>query len=239
MGANTAFIRRRFAFLKKFVGKINVLCYNIPILTDQSVKDGEECFVRIIGLKQVGFILLSCSPWRRYYRSGLAMRTALLKICRCCGFLAACIIVIKCEGARRKIGGGKALSLWNAGMIYYFLLIMREVNWGRVFFSGADGGRIQYSEMGLYGQLVHPMVAVLILALLVALYKAKVWRALMFVKLPAKSFVLLLLFIFMSWVGEKAAFSGFHGQVGEELAEFGAYMMMYVLVRDMGGRLRK
>ncbi|WP_293729182.1 hypothetical protein [uncultured Phascolarctobacterium sp.] len=135
--------------------------------------------------------------------------------------------------------GGRALSLWNAGMIYYFLLIMREVNWGRVFFSGANGGSIQYSEMELYGQLVHPMVAVLILALLVALYKAKVWRALAFVKLPAKSFVLLLLFIFMSWVGEKAAFSGFHGQVGEELAEFGAYMMMYVLVRDMGGRLLK
>lgn len=124
-------------------------------------------------------------------------------------------------------------------MIYYFLLIMREINWGRVFFEGADGGKIEYSEMGFYGQLVHPMVAVLLVVLLVLLYKAKIWRVLALVRLPLKSFILLLLFIFMSWVGEKANFTGFHGQVGEELAEFGAYMMMYVLMRDMGGRLRK
>ncbi len=56
-------------------------------------------------------------------------------------------------------------------------------------------------------------------------------------KLPIKSFVLLLLFIFMSWVGEKSNFTGFHGEVAEELAEFGAYMMMYVLTKDMGRRL--
>lgn len=135
--------------------------------------------------------------------------------------------------------GGKASSLWNAGMIYYFLLIMREINWGRALLTNPDGSSFQYSQMGLYGKLVHPMVAVLLLILLVALYKAKVWRVLTFVRLPTKSFVLLLLFIFMSWVGEKANFTGFHGQVGEELAEFGAYMMMYYLLRDMGGRLRK
>lgn len=98
---------------------------------------------------------------------------------------------------------------------------------------------IQYSEMGLYGKLVHPMVAALIAVLLALLYRAKIWRALRLVKLPLKSFILLLLFVLMSWVGEKANFTGFHGQVGEELAEFGAYMMMYYLVRDMGGRLRK
>ncbi|MDO4920344.1 MAG: hypothetical protein Q4E64_00730 [Phascolarctobacterium sp.] len=135
--------------------------------------------------------------------------------------------------------GGKASFLWNAGMIYYFLLIMREINWGRALLTNPDGSSFQYSQMGLYGKLVHPMVAVLILILLVALYKAKVWRALTLVRLPTKSFFLLLLFIFMSWVGEKANFTGFHGQVGEELAEFGAYMMMYYIVRDMGGRLRK
>lgn len=135
--------------------------------------------------------------------------------------------------------GGKASSLWNAGMIYYFLLFMREINWGRVFFTGADGGNIQYSEMGLYGQLVHPMVAVLIAIMLVLLYKAKIWRVIALVRLPSKSFILLLLFILMSWVGEKANFTGFHGQVGEELAEFGAYMMMYYVALDMGQRLLK
>lgn len=135
--------------------------------------------------------------------------------------------------------GGKASSLWNAGVVYYFLLIMREINWGRVFLTNPDGSSFQYSQMGLYGKMVHPMVAVLIAIVLVSLYKAKFWRALTFVRLPTKSFILLLLFIFMSWVGEKANFTGFHGQVAEELAEFGAYMMMYYLLNDMGGRLRK
>ena len=59
------------------------------------------------------------------------------------------------------------------------------------------------------------------------------------VKLPLKSTILLLLFIFMSWVGEKTNFVGFHGQVAEELAEFGAYMMMYCLVRNIGKNLKK
>lgn len=135
--------------------------------------------------------------------------------------------------------GGKVSALWSAGMIYYFLLIMREINWGRALLTNSDGSSFQYSQMGLYGKMVHPMVGVLCFALLILLYRAKVWRVLAFVKLPVKSFGLLLLFILMSWVGEKANFTGFHGQVGEELAEFGAYMMMYVLVHDMGKRLLK
>lgn len=58
------------------------------------------------------------------------------------------------------------------------------------------------------------------------------------VKIPVKSFSLLLLFIFFSWVGERTNFTGFHGQVAEELAEFGAYMMMYVLLKDADKMLR-
>lgn len=128
-------------------------------------------------------------------------------------------------------------KLWTAGVIYYFLLFMREISWGRVFFLDAHGSMIQYSQMGLYGKLVHPMVAVLVIIALVFVVQAKIWRAIKAVKLPVKSFVLLLLFIFMSWVGERTNFVGFCGQVAEELAEFGAYMMMFVLTRDIGKRL--
>ena len=28
--------------------------------------------------------------------------------------------------------GGDSVSLWNAGMLYFFLLFMREISWGRV-----------------------------------------------------------------------------------------------------------
>lgn len=97
---------------------------------------------------------------------------------------------------------------------------------------------IQYSQMGLYGKLVHPMVGILILSMLILLYKVRIWRVLLITKLPVKSFSLLLLFIFFSWVGERTNSTGFHGQVAEELAEFGAYMMMYVLLKDADKILR-
>lgn len=74
--------------------------------------------------------------------------------------------------------------------------------------------------------------------MLILLYKVRIWRVLLITKLPVKSFSLLLLFIFFSWVGERTNSTGFHGQVAEELAEFGAYMMMYVLLKDADKILR-
>ena len=133
---------------------------------------------------------------------------------------------------------GSSKALCKAGTIYFFLLIMREISWGRVFFTNQDGGMIQYSQMGLYGKLVHPMVGILIISMLILLYRACIWQMLKIVKLPVKSFALMLLFIFFSWVGERTNFIGFHGQVAEELAEFGAYMMMYMLLKDAGSILR-
>lgn len=132
--------------------------------------------------------------------------------------------------------GGKPKALWNAGVIYFFLLIMREISWGRTFITMPDGSMIQYSQMGLYGKMVHPLVGLLIVSALVLLYRARIWKFLYLVKIPVKSFALLLLFIFFSWVGERTSFIYFHGQVAEELAEFGAYMMMYVLLCDAGRR---
>lgn len=145
---------------------------------------------------------------------------------------------IKAPSYKYAYWGGSSKAFWKAGTIYFFLLIMREISWGRVFFTNPDGGMIQYRQMGLYGKLVHPMVGILILSMLILLYRARIWQMLKIVKIPVKSFSLLLLFIFFSWVGERTNFTGFHGQVAEELAEFGAYMMMYVLLKDANSILR-
>lgn len=145
---------------------------------------------------------------------------------------------IKAHSYKYADWGGSSKAFWKAGTIYFFLLIMREISWGRVFFTNPDGGMIQYSQMGLYGKLVHPMVGILILSMLILLYRARIWQMLKIVKIPVKSFSLLFLFIFFSWVGERTNFTGFHGQVAEELAEFGAYMMMYVLLKDADSILR-
>lgn len=87
--------------------------------------------------------------------------------------------LILCSAAldhRFQDWGGRPYTLWKAGILYYFLLIMREISWGRTFFPTASGGFISYSEMGLYGKMVHPMVGILLAVLLVLLYRAKVWQ---------------------------------------------------------------
>lgn len=145
---------------------------------------------------------------------------------------------IKAHSCKYADWGGSSKALWKAGTIYFFLIIMREISWGRAFFTNPDGSIIQYSQMGLYGKLVHPLVGILIVSMLILLYQARIRRVLLITKLPVKSFTLLFLFIFFSWVGERTNFTGFHGQVAEELAEFGAYMMMYVLLKDADKILR-
>ena len=92
--------------------------------------------------------------------------------------------------------------------------------------------------MGLYGKLVHTLVGILIVTMLILLYQAHIWRVLLITKLPVKSFSLLLLFIFFFLVGERTNFTGFHGQVAEELAKSGAYIMMYMLLKDADKILR-
>lgn len=135
-------------------------------------------------------------------------------------------VCLRFKSSRLKDWGGDKKSLLSAGSIYFFLLIMREINWGRALLRHPDGSFYQYSDMGLYGQLVHPVVGILIVLLLICLWRSKVWKFLQLVKIPAKDFTLLLLFIFMAWVAEKTDFTGFNGMVAEELAEFGAYMLM-------------
>ena len=129
--------------------------------------------------------------------------------------------------------GGKQSSLWYAGTIFFFLLASREVSWGRAFFLHANGSMYKYSEMGLYGQLVHPMVGTLLIAMLFLLWRGKIIAFLKVIKFPVMDCILLALFILMGWVGEKANIALFQGMVAEELAEFGAYMMMFQIVRSV------
>ena len=152
--------------------------------------------------------------------------------------LAGMVYCWRMRSSRSSMLEGNELKVWSAGSIYFFLLFMREISWGRVFFTTANGKMLQYAQMGLYGKLVHPLVGVLIIMALLFCYQAKIWRILQSVKLPIKSFILLLLFIALSWLGERGSIALLHGQVMEELAEFGAYMMMYYIVRDLGSRLQ-
>lgn len=57
----------------------------------------------------------------------------------------------KMRSADFRQWGGSVQSLSKAGMIYFFLLIMREISWGRALLTHPDGSHYEYSEMGVLG----------------------------------------------------------------------------------------
>lgn len=133
-------------------------------------------------------------------------------------------------------GNIKALCL--SGCITFFLLLMREISWGRVLILRPDGSISQYSDLGIYGKLVHPIIVVLVVLALVLLYKAKVWRALEHIRMRPQHILALVLFITMARLGESHSFSLYSGNLAEELAELGVYTMLLIILRDSFKQLR-
>lgn len=139
----------------------------------------------------------------------------------------------KMLGEKLPEWGGNQKALWQAGMIFFFLLFARELSWGRVFFVDAAGKIADYSIYGPHGKtIVHTIVGILSVCMLYKLYQAKIWSYIKMNKIPDKNFSLLLLFIAASWLGEKGKIAGYHGDLAEELAEMGAYMMMFYLLKE-------
>lgn len=141
--------------------------------------------------------------------------------------------------------GGSNKSLWAAGTVLFFLGFMREISWGRVFFiSEATGEMVKSSEMGIYGTAIHALVGLFIVLALYLLYSARVWRMLFLVKLPVFSLVLMFLFVALGPLGEliergKIDITFLHGQILEELAELGAYIVAFKIAKETGNILKK
>ena len=153
-------------------------------------------------------------------------------------FVAGILYCYKMASVKMYDWGGRQSSLWYAGSLFFLLLIGRELSWGRALFWHADGRMYKYSDMGLYGQLVHPMVGAILVLILFLLWRGKIIAFFKSIKFPTMDFVLLVLFIFMGWLGEKGNVTFFHGMLAEELAEFGAYMMMFQMVKRVGDELK-
>jgi len=134
--------------------------------------------------------------------------------------------------------GGRRCWLFGGGALYFFLLFMREISWGRVLFTNPDGSFYTYEQLGI-AEFVHPFVAFLIVMLLVCLWKGNVVSYLKNTKIPLFPFLLCLAFIFVQWLGEKSHLMGAKGEVLEELDENGAYFMMLYLVYWTTKRLKR
>lgn len=128
--------------------------------------------------------------------------------------------------------GGDLKAFSRGGCIFFFMLLMREINWGRALLLHEDGSMYKYSEMGLYGQLVHPMVGILIVTLLYLMYRSKIWVLLKESGLNISTVILMALYVAAQWLAEHG-YTCFYGNLAEELAELGAYMTMLRMMLEI------
>lgn len=138
--------------------------------------------------------------------------------------------------------GGSAPAFWYAGFLMTLLLVGREISWGRAFFPSELGYEmIQWEEMGLYGKLAHPLIGILIAITVWCLWRSKFW---IFVQRMWKHFaypeiILLIIFVIAQYVAEHMSVAFWHGELAEELAETGAYIVIEWLVRGTAADYKK
>lgn len=137
--------------------------------------------------------------------------------------------------------GGSAKALWYSGAIFFLLLIGRELSWGRALFMDANGHMIQWEDMGFLGIIAHPFIGCLIFLMFYLLWRSKFW---IFIFRMWKNFAypelcLLFIFIFLQYVAEHLHFSLWDGELAEELAETGAYIVMEWMTRKTAADFKR
>lgn len=125
--------------------------------------------------------------------------------------------------------------IWQAGMLFYILLFGRELSWGRAVLMRDDGTMPQWSDLGLYGQIAHPLISIALVYLCILFYRGGFFRFLTTVKIPMWDLVFLVMFVVLVDISEHYNFSIFHGQIDEELFECAMYFEM-LRVTDFIGK---
>ena len=125
--------------------------------------------------------------------------------------------------------------IWQAGMLFYILLFGRELSWGRAVLMRDDGTMPQWSDLGLYGQIAHPLIGIALVYLCILFYRGGFFRFLTTVKIPMWDLVFLVMFVVLVDISEHYNFSIFHGQIDEELFECAMYFEM-LRVTDFIGK---
>lgn len=134
--------------------------------------------------------------------------------------------VYLCWQAMKKTDIKYDKYIWQAGMLFYILLFGRELSWGRAILMHDDGTMPQWSDLGLYGQIAHPLIGIALVYLCILFYRGGFFHFLTTVKIPMWDLVFLILFVVLVDVSEHYDFSIFHGEIDEELFECAMYFEM-------------
>lgn len=146
--------------------------------------------------------------------------------------------IIFCWKKSKRILFIRDKFIWQAGVLFYLLLLGREISWGRALFMHPDGSVPEWSEMGIYAVMAHPLVGIMILTCLCLLYKGRIFSFFTSVKIPLWDLIFLFIFTVLVYVSEHCHFSFFHGEIYEELFECAAYIEM-LLITFFIGKYRK
>lgn len=146
---------------------------------------------------------------------------------------------VKQSNTKAKLANIGLKYLWYAGAIFFFLLFMREISWGRALFHHINGDTYEYSDMGLYGKLVKPVQLLLSISLFYCFYKCRIWKLVPIIKFPLTSTLLLIILVAIQYFGEHKEPFFFNGLVAEELSECACYIMMFYVVHNVSQEIQK
>lgn len=120
----------------------------------------------------------------------------------------------------------KYRRLWSWLILFWLILMGRELSWGRVFYPvaiGADGPHFISIQQLWYGPLVRPVVTIAILAMLIGILRTSPWKYVQQTTLPLTDIVILLISSIVAMIFDKISLQG---EVVEEWAELTAYWSM-------------
>ena len=100
-----------------------------------------------------------------------------------------------CWQAMKKTRALMDKYIWQAGMLFYILLFGRELSWGRALLMQSDGIMPKWRELGIWGDIAHPLIGLLIALLLFLFWRGRFFRFLKTVKIPMWDLIFLVLFI--------------------------------------------
>lgn len=131
-----------------------------------------------------------------------------------------------CWQGMKKTRGSMDKYIWQAGMLFYILVFGRELSWGRALLMQSDGTMPKWRELGIWGDIAHPLIGLLIALLLFLFWRGRFFRFLKTVKIPMWDLIFLVLFIVLVDISEHYNCSIFHGEIDEELFECAMYFEM-------------
>lgn len=124
--------------------------------------------------------------------------------------------------------------IWSAIGLLFAICFFRELSWGRTLFIHSDGTIPYWEEFGLYGKIIHPLVAIVLCIVSYLLYKGNLYKFMLTSKLPLYDCLLVFILIIIITVAEKDLFLSFHGEMAEELTELLLYSELCFITNQIG-----